>query len=219
MCYTKERRIFVQCDFVKGIVFMHNLSEKEKQIYKYILDCISNDGYSPSVRDICKALGIKSTSTVHLYIEKLKDKGYLRKNDNISRSLRPNTSDYVYKVPIIGKVTAGMPITAVENFEGYYNFSTDGATYNADNLFALKVSGRSMIEVGIMDGDIVIVEKTPVAENGQIIVALVDDSATVKTFYKEKGRFRLQPENKEMDPIIVDEVAVLGRVVASVRYY
>ncbi len=198
---------------------MHKLTEKEKQIYKYIVDCISNDGYSPSVRDICKALGIKSTSTVHLYIEKLKDKGYLKKNDNISRSLRPNTSESVYRVPVVGKVTAGMPITAVENFEGYYNFSTEGNTYDADNLFALKVSGRSMIEAGILDGDIVIVERTPVAENGQIIVALIDDSATVKTFYKEDGRFRLQPENSEMDPIIVDEVVVLGRVIASVRYY
>lgn len=198
---------------------MQKLTEKEKQIYKYIVDCISNDGYSPSVRDICNALGIKSTSTVHLYIGKLKDKGYLKKSDNISRSLRPSVSEATYRVPIVGKVTAGMPITAVENFEGYYNFTSDGRFYDSENLFALRVSGKSMIEAGILDGDIVIVERTPVAENGQIIVALVDDSATVKTFYKENGRFRLQPENSEMAPIIVDEVAVLGRVVASVRYY
>ena len=198
---------------------MHNLSEKEKRIYKYIVDCITTDGFSPSVRDICSALGIKSTSTVHLYIEKLKDKGYLKKSDYISRSLRPNSSETVYKVPIMGKVTAGQPITAIENHEGFYNFSADDTTYDPENLFALKVSGKSMIEAGIMDGDIVVVEKTPVAENGQIVVAMVDDSATVKTFYKENGKYRLQPENRDMEPIIVDEVYILGRVIASVRYY
>ena len=209
--------MFVQ-DILKGYN-MHNLNDKEKKVYKYIVDCISNDGYSPSVRDICKALDIKSTSTAHLYIEKLKDKGYLKKNDNISRSIRPNIAENMYKVPILGKVTAGIPITAIENHDGYYNFSSDGATYDADKLFALKVSGKSMIEAGIIDGDIVIVEKTPVALNGQIVVAMVDDDATVKTFYKENGKFRLQPENSEMDPIVVDSVEILGRVVASVRYY
>lgn len=198
---------------------MHNLSDKEKLIYKYIVDCVTTDGFSPSVRDICKALGIKSTSTVHLYIERLKDKGYLKKSDNISRSLRPNSSETVYRVPIVGKVTAGLPITAIENNEGYYSFFSDGVSYDSDSLFALKVSGRSMIEAGIMDGDIVIVEKTPVAENGQIVVAMVDDSATVKTFYKENGKYRLQPENRTMEPIIVDEVYILGKVIASFRYY
>ncbi len=198
---------------------MQNLNEKEKRIYKYIVDCINSEGFSPSVRDICTALGIKSTSTVHMYIERLKDKGYLKKSNNISRSLRPDTADTVYRVPILGKVTAGEPITAIENRDGYFSFSCGRATYSSENLFALKVTGKSMIEAGIMDGDIVIVESTPVAENGQIIVALVDDSATVKTFYKENGRYRLQPENCTMDPIIVDEVAILGRVVASFRYY
>ena len=198
---------------------MQNLNEKEKKIYKFIVDCINTEGYSPSVRDICAALEIKSTSTVHMYIKKLKEKGYLKKNDNISRSLRPDTIDAVYRVPILGKVTAGQPITAIENHEGYFSFSSDGVKYEGENLFALRVSGTSMIEAGILDGDIVIVERTPVAENGQIIVAMVDDSATVKTFYKENGRFRLQPENSTMEPIIVDEVVILGRVVASCRYY
>ena len=198
---------------------MQNLNEKEKKIYKFIVDCINTEGYSPSVRDICAALEIKSTSTVHMYIKKLKEKGYLKKNDNISRSLRPDTIDAVYRVPILGKVTAGQPITAIENHEGYFSFSSDGVNYEGENLFALRVSGTSMIEAGILDGDIVIVERTPVAENGQIIVAMVDDSATVKTFYKENGRFRLQPENSTMEPIIVDEVVILGRVVASCRYY
>ena len=198
---------------------MNNLTEREKQIYNYILNCINTSGYSPSVRDICAALNIKSTSTVHFYLEKLKQKGYLKKADNISRSLRPETLEKVYKVPIIGKVTAGIPITAIENYEGYYSFSSVSEKYEPDSLFALKVSGESMIEAGILDGDLVVVEKTPVAENGRIIVALVDDEATVKTFYKENGKYRLQPENSAMEPIIVDEVMVLGRVVASVRYY
>jgi repressor LexA len=198
---------------------MEILSPKEELVYKYIVDTIADYGYSPSVRDICSSLSIKSTSTAYSYIEKLISKGYLRKDTRISRSYRPVSMDSTYKVPIIGKVTAGIPITAIENHEGYYTFSPDGLTYDSDKLFALRVSGTSMIEAGIMDGDLVIVEKTPSAENGQIIVAMVDDSATVKTFYKENGKFRLQPENSTMAPIICDEVSVIGRVVASVRYY
>lgn len=198
---------------------MEILTPKEELVYKYIIDTIADYGYSPSVRDICASLSIKSTSTAYSYIERLIAKGYLRKDSKISRSYRPVSTDCTYKVPIIGKVTAGIPITAIENHEGYYTFSPEGLTYDSDKLFALRVSGRSMVEAGIMDGDLVIVEKTPTAENGQIIVAMVDDSATVKTFYKENGKFRLQPENSTMEPIICDEVTVLGKVVASVRYY
>ncbi len=198
---------------------MEKLTPKEELVYKYIVDTISDYGYSPSVRDICTSLSIKSTSTVHAYIEKLISKGYLRKDTRVSRSYRPVTMDNTYKVPIIGKVTAGIPITAIENHEGYFTFSPDGLSYDSEKLFALRVTGKSMIEAGIMDGDLVIVEKTPTAENGQIIVAMIDDSATVKTFYKENGKFRLQPENSTMEPIICDEVSVLGKVIASVRYY
>ena len=174
---------------------MEQLTPKEELVYKYIVDNIAEEGYSPSVRDICASLSIKSTSTAHLYIERLINKGYLKKDTKISRSYRPVNMENTYKVPIIGKVTAGIPITAIENHEGYFNFSPDGLTYDSDTLFALRVSGKSMIEAGIMDGDLVIVERTPAAENGQIVVAMVDDSATVKTFYKENGKFRLQPEN------------------------
>ncbi len=197
---------------------MEKLTPKEELVYKYIVDTISDYGYSPSVRDICSSLSIKSTSTVHAYIEKLISKGYLKKDTRVSRSYRPVAMDNTYKVPIIGKVTAGVPITAIENHEGYFTFSPDGLSYDSEKLFALRVTGKSMIEAGIMDGDLVIVEKTPAAENGQIIVAMIDDSATVKTFYKENGKFRLQPENSTMEPIICDEVSVLGKVIASVRY-
>ena len=195
------------------------MNPKEQAIYDYIVERIYTDGYSPSVRDIQAALGIKSTATVYSYIEKLKSKGFLEKENNVSRSYRPSGGEKVFRVPVVGRVTAGMPVTAVENYEGYYNFYPDGETYDAGSLFALRVTGTSMIEAGIMDGDLVIVEKTPVAENGQIIVAMVDDEATVKTFYRENGHFRLQPENSTMQPIYANEVTVLGRVVASVRYY
>ncbi|MBQ8474641.1 MAG: hypothetical protein IJ499_03150, partial [Clostridia bacterium] len=133
---------------------MNSLSEREKQIYNYILNCINSSGYSPSVRDIGAALGIKSTSTVHFYLEKLKQKGYLKKTDNVSRSLRPDTLEKVYRVPIVCNVTAGMPITAIENYDGYYSFSSIADNYEADSLFALRVSGESMIEAGILDGDL-----------------------------------------------------------------
>lgn len=123
------------------------------------------------------------------------------------------------RVPILGRITAGMPILATENFEGYINFAAETVHCRPEDLFALRVSGESMREAGIMDGDIVIVEKTPYAQNGQIVVAMIDDSATVKTFYRENGHFRLQPENHTMQPIIADDVSVLGRVVASMRTY
>ena len=198
---------------------MEQLTAKEENVYKYIVDVLSREGYSPSVRDICIALDISSTSTCHAIIEGLRRKGYLKRITNVSRTLLPNFPMNSYKVPIMGKVTAGTPITAFENLDGYIDFTSNGVQYQYDNLFALRVTGTSMIEAGIFDGDIVVVEKTPVADNGQIIVALVDDSATVKTFYKENGKYRLQPENKTMDPIICDEVTVLGRVISSVRYY
>ena len=123
------------------------------------------------------------------------------------------------QIPILGRVTAGVPILATENFDGYVDFPTPRSTAQTDRLFALRVCGTSMIEAGILDGDLVIVEKCESADNGQIVVALVEDSATVKTFYKENGHFRLQPENPTMEPIIVDEVFILGRVVANFRFY
>lgn len=197
---------------------MEALTEKEKRMLEYITEVIEKNGYSPSVRDIRSALGIKSTATVHGYLERLEKKGYIRKESGKSRTLTVDgTSPATRKVPIIGKITAGLPILAVENFEGYVDFSE--TKYKSDELFALRVSGTSMIEAGILDGDIVIVSNRRYAENGDIIVALIDDAATVKTYYKENGHFRLQPENSTMEPIITKDLTVLGKVVASIRYY
>ena len=202
---------------------MDNLNAREKQILEYIADMVRNKGYSPSVRDIKAALSIRSTSTVHTYLMRMEEKGYLVKEEGKSRTLRLGPSypseESAGRVPIIGRVTAGQPILATENFDGYVDFPF-AAEYSHDGtLFALRVSGTSMIEAGILDGDIVVVEKTDSAENGQIVVALIEDEATVKTFYKEHGHFRLQPENSALQPIIVDQVQILGRVISSVRYY
>ncbi|MBR6918518.1 MAG: transcriptional repressor LexA [Clostridia bacterium] len=199
---------------------MKPLNDKEKRMLDYITDKVRSDGFSPTVRDIKDALNIKSTATVHSYLTRLRDKGYIQMQQGKSRTLMPSegiAGPLTRQVPIIGGVTAGKPVFAVENFDGYVDF-TEGK-YGKDELFALRVTGDSMIEAGILDGDIVIVRHQSVAENGEIIVALIDDSATVKTFYRENGHFRLQPENRTMDPIIVDSLSVLGKVVASIRYY
>lgn len=191
------------------------LNDKAKEIYRYIRDRI-DDGYAPTVREICKALDIRSTSTVHRYINLLVEEGYLDKMDNQNRAIRLHGST-VRSVPLVGTVTAGMPITAIENIEDTLSYVPD--RHYSGELFALKVRGESMIKVGILDGDIVIVEQCETAENGEIVVALVnDDEATVKRFYKENGGYRLQPENDTMEPIYVEKAAVLGRVVALLRY-
>jgi len=202
------------------------LTPKEQLIFDYIKENLRKNGYSPSIRDIRTALDIKSTSTVHTYLERLERKGYIHKENGKSRTLRIEDAmddgaetAQNGRVPILGKVTAGQPILAVENYEGFISYPEgEGRSHDAQ-LFALRVTGTSMIEAGILDGDLVIVERTETAENGQIVVALVDDSATVKVFYKEEGHYRLQPRNAAMDPIIVEEVTILGKVLASIRYY
>ncbi len=199
---------------------MEKLTGKERAIYEYVKDTIDRNGYSPSVRDIRSALGIKSTSTVHVYIQKLEDKGLISKENGKSRTLRIDGSDSAgIKVPIIGSVTAGVPILAVENREGYVVCSPKTPIGDKNRLFALRVKGESMIDAGILDGDIVVAEQSPVAENGQIVIALIGDEATVKTFYYENGHVRLQPQNKTMEPIITDEVTILGKVISCVRFY
>lgn len=191
------------------------INEKCKLIYDYIVERISQ-GMSPTVREICKALDIKSTSTVQKYINQLCESGLIIKESNSNRSIRlPNSN--VARVPILGAVAAGQPITAIEDIEGYIPF--DSSAFDSENMFALRIQGESMIEVGIFDGDIVVVEKTSVARNGEIVVAMVDGEATVKTFFKENGHFRLQPENESYEPIIVKDVDILGKVVASIRYF
>lgn len=191
------------------------LKERDKQIYEYIISRIS-EGYAPTVREICAELGIKSTSTVHRSVSKLVEAGLIEKQgSNLNRSMKL-AGDQSVKVPVIGTVTAGQPITAFEDITGFISFQPKKSYLG--KLFALKVRGESMINAAILDGDTVIVEQTPYAENGQIVVALVDnEEATVKRFYKEDGHYRLQPENDTMEPIILDEVSILGRVVAVFR--
>lgn len=199
----------------------NELTKKEKAVFEYILQTVKENGYPPSVRDICASVGIKSTSSVHAYLHGLEEKGYIEQDAGKRRTLRicaPYQNGFG-RVPLVGAITAGSPILAVENFEGYVELPWNDARYRDDTLFALRVRGESMIEAGIFDGDTVIVKKGSYAENGQIVIALIGDEATVKTFYKENGHYRLQPENRALEPIIVDEVVLLGTVVASFRQY
>ncbi len=192
------------------------LKDKELSVFNYIKSRLS-DGMSPSVREIMDAMGFKSTSTAHRYIETLVREGLIEKTGNLNRTLRlPNSG--TTSVPVMGTVTAGQPITAIQDITGYIGFEAPGV--NPQELFALKIRGESMINVGILDGDIVIVKRDNYAENGDIVVAFIGhEDATVKTFYKERGHFRLQPENDTMEPIIVDEVEILGKVIGLKRYY
>ena len=197
---------------------MEKLKAKEQIVYDYIVKSVRDNGFAPSVRDIMRDLGYKSTSTVHMYLNRLDMLGYIRKEDGKSRAISLASDDMpsVSAVPVLGTVTAGQPILAEQNFDGYVGYV---GRCPAEEMFALKVRGESMIEVGILDGDMIIAEKTCYAENGEIVVALIEDEATVKRFFREDGHYRLQPENSTMKPIIVDEVLILGRVVAIQRSY
>ena len=185
---------------------MQEISQKARQVLEYLTQRESS--IPPTVREIGAALQIKSTSTVHKYLTELAAAGYIEKGDKMNRAI---------SLPQLGVVTAGQPILAVEDIEGYVPYQ--GGRYPANELFALRVRGESMIEAGILSGDIIIVHRTPAAQNGEIVVALVEDEATVKRFYKENGHYRLQPENSTMEPIIVDSVLILGKVVALLREY
>ena len=216
----------------KGVTYMKEpLTDKERAILEFVMSATKINGYPPSVRDICAEIGIKSTSTAFSYIKRLEEKGYLEKEGGKSRSIRTKNAvtdtDSTYrrsiKVPLLGDVAAGLPILASEDLSGeeYIDFtpSTGDTSSLGGRVFALRIRGTSMIEAGILDGDIVVVEKTPVADDGDIVVALIGDEATVKTFYREKDRFRLQPENRAMEPIYTKELSVLGKVIADIRYY
>lgn len=195
---------------------MKALTEKQQKVLTFVKERL-NDGIPPTVREIGEATGIKSTSTVHHYLKLLEDQGYIDRRSGLNRAIRlPGES--VTRVPLLGKVTAGMPILAVEEVEDYVPFS-GGSQYPAGELFALRVSGTSMINAGILDRDVVIVRRTNTAQNGDVVVALVGDEATVKRIYMEKDHIRLQPENPEYEPIIVKEAAVLGKVISLVRYF
>lgn len=183
-------------------------NEKEKKIYGFLCEFIRENGYSPTVREIAAACGISSTSTVHSYIRRLRDKGLVTSPDFKKRSLRTARDG---RIPIVGRVAAGAPIYAEENITGYIPSPEPGC-------FALEVRGESMINAGINDGDHVIVRPGNTADDGDIIVALIDDEATVKRFYREKDVFRLQPENDTMTPIYTKELCVLGKVIYVVRH-
>lgn len=192
------------------------LPEKMKAVYDYIKSRTEND-IPPTVREICAALGMKSTSTAHKYIALLVEEGLLEKGDDLSRGIRL-AGRGATRVPLMGTVTAGEPITAIEDLTEYINFQTE--KHYSGQLFALKIRGESMINAGINNGDIVIVEQCPTAKNGDIVVALIDGTdATCKRFFMEDGHFRLQPENDTMPPIILENVEILGQVVALMRYF
>ena len=196
---------------------MNKSSEKKLEILKIITERCSHDGIPPSIREICSAVGLKSPSSVHKYIEQLKIEGLLNKSENKKRCATPINLESTINIPILGRVTAGMPILATENLEGYVAVPT--SRVNSGNFFALIVKGDSMKNAGILNGDIVVIRQTPTAENGDIIVALIEDEATVKRFYKEGGRFVLRPENSAYKPIVIDELIVLGKVSTVIRYY
>ncbi|MBR6594491.1 MAG: transcriptional repressor LexA [Clostridia bacterium] len=200
----------------------YKLTDKEKAVLKFIKSTIKNNGFAPSVRDICIAVGIKSTSTVHSYIKRLEEKGYISRVDGKSRAITVSGGDNddsprTVRVPLLGQVRAGLPILAVENYEGYVDYPASMS--GSSQLFALRVVGDSMIEAGILNGDIVIVESRRYAEDGEIVLALIEDSATVKYFYREEGRVRLQPANSTMQPIYTDNLVILGKVIANFRFY
>ena len=210
---------------------MTDLNKRERAILKFIEKQIKEKGYPPSVREIGKAVGLSSTATVHSYIAKLTQKGYIKKEDQKGRTLKvlkggladnqTSTPKPLYNgrelvdVPVIGKITAGAPILAVENVTDTFPIPLDFVG-NSES-FMLTVRGESMIEAGILDGDYILVRKQDIARNGEIVVALIDDEATVKTFYREKDYIRLQPENSSMDPIIVPDCKILGRVCGVFR--
>lgn len=196
-----------------------DLSQKQIEILLYIKNEIQRQGYPPAVREICKGVGLKSTSTVHGHLEKLENKGYIRKDPTKPRAIEilDNEDDFLLvkkktvDIPVVGRVTAGIPILAVENIEDTYPVPID--IVEGHDFFMLKVQGESMIDAGILDGDLVLVQEQRTAQNGDIVVALVDDEeATIKRFFKEKDRIRLQPENQFMEPIYSREVSILGKV-------
>lgn len=195
---------------------MKKLTKSQAKVFEFLKESIAG-GVTPSVREICEATGLSSTSTVHSHLKSLEELGYITRTTGLNRSIRIVGEEKAYQIPVLGKVTAGIPILAFEDISGYVPFPE--SKRRGRELFALNVVGESMRDAGILDGDIVICEKTPVAENGETVVAMIDDEATVKSFYKEDGHFRLQPHNPDFEPIIIDEVTILGKVIALSRDY
>lgn len=203
-----------------------NLTNKQQMVYDYLVDRTRKDGYPPSIREICKGVGVKSTSTIHGHLERLEEKGYIKRDGSKNRAIMmlkdmPTPDIPVFdpsfaSIPVIGRVTAGAPILAVENIEDYFPIPTNHLS--SGDHFLLKVQGNSMLNAGILDNDYVLVKKTEEARNGEYVVALIEDSATVKTFYKEEKAVRLQPENPDYEPIITQDAQIIGKVKGVFRF-
>ena len=198
------------------------ITEKQSEILEYIKAQILERGFPPAVREICEAVHLKSTSSVHSHLETLEKNGYIRRDPTKPRAIE--ILDYAFnltrremaQVPIVGRVAAGEPLLAEQNIEDYFPIPVERLPNN--QTFLLQVKGESMINAGILNGDYILVEQTPSASNGEVVVALVEDGATVKRFFKENGHYRLQPENDTMDPIIVDEVTIVGKMIGLLRF-
>ena len=199
------------------------ITPKQKEILEYIKSQILDRGFPPSVRDICEAVNLRSTSSVHAHLETLEKNGYIIRDPTKPRAIEILDDTFnltrreITNVPLIGRVAAGEPLLAQENIENYFPIPVEHLPNNS--TFLLTVKGESMINVGILDGDMVLVEEKHSANNGEMVVALIEDGATVKTFYKEEGIIRLQPENDYMDPIIVKDVTILGKVIGVMRFF
>lgn len=199
------------------------LTERQRQVLQFIKDEIRAKGYPPSVREIGEAIGLSSSSTVHGHMQRLEEKGYIRRDPTKPRAIEVRgevgmeLASRTMSVPVVGRVTAGVPIFAEQNIEEHFPLPIDFVRADEKELFFLTVQGDSMIEAGILDGDYVLVRRQQQASNGEIVVALIEDEATVKRFFRENGQIRLQPENRFMDPIIVPNATVLGKVIGLIR--
>lgn len=204
---------------------MDSLSSRQKEILDFIMQQLQKKGYPPSVREIARAVDLKSPSTVHSHLQSLEEKGYIRRDPSKPRAIEilftsggaPVVQKEIVNVPVLGRVTAGEPILAVENIEDSFPLPLDYLPQNNEDLFILQVKGNSMINAGILDGDLVIVRKQSIARDGDIVVALLENEATVKRFFIEKDHIRLQPENPDMEPIRARDVQVLGKVIGLYR--
>lgn len=196
--------------------------KKQKEIYEFLRQYTEKKGYPPSVREICKAVSLRSTSTVHGHLKRLEKKGIIKRDPSKPRALEiaelTEPKKEMINIPIIGKITAGLPILATENIEGTFPLPLDFIKHDRE-LFILRVLGQSMVNAGIRDDDLAIIEVAETARNGEIVVALIDDSTTIKRFFKEEDYIRLQPENDSMNPIIVDDCKILGKVVGIFRSF
>ena len=201
---------------------MTDVKDKQSEIYKFLKTYTESKGYPPSVREICEAVSLRSTSTVHGHLKRLEKKGMIKRDPSKPRALEiaelSAPKKEMINIPIVGKITAGLPILATENIEDTFPIPLDYIKHDKE-LFMLRVSGQSMVNVGIRDNDLAIIESAQNAINGDIVVALIDDSATIKRFFKEKDHIRLQPENDTMDPILVDDCKILGKLVGIFRSF